>query len=561
MTKAASAAAPGGPAGESRAGSGRLRVPLALLALGLAAAALVQYRKIPASRRPAELFARRFTLDVRRPLESWTIRIAPAGDLAAALAAESALSDADQPAPTGTLDARVARAWSQARSERGAELAAARALVLDALPQRPGSAGHRLLLGRLALAERKEGAQPAQPETWNVPLRAAAAAAPGVDAVWGALSRAVLEDWPRLSPSNRDDAKEVFRRAFLDPAVVSRDFAAARTHLGVEADSLLPDQISSLSSALDALGGRAQVRDLFSLVQRLERATREDRASRLQAIERHHERGQTDRLRSAIEGFAVNHVAELSDDPLGRRQTARVLELWPDGDPGVWPSHARAAFLLYFLRGRERDVPPAALARAAEGLSGVPAHLRAEVLLLNGEIADAEKIARSVTSIGNPEWTAYFVRLSRAHLAAGRPSDAAEALTRAAPEGSESCPIVLARRDVSRALGNTSEALALEGDLSLLGEAAHPEGFSPEPMLSLCVPPERAGRGALSIPIRGAGATIAAYGWDGGLSGRLYTSREALVTVPMPATPGSHVFSVVRIYGENVSIGQPRVAG
>lgn len=561
MSRAESAADSGGPAGESRARSGRLRVPLTLLALGLAGAALVQYRKIPGSRRPAELFAQRFTLDVRRPLESWTIRIAPAGDLAAALAAESALSDADEPAPTGTLDPRVARAWSQAGSQRGAELAAARDLLLDAIAQRPGSAGHRLLLGRLALAQRREGEQPTRPETWNVPLHAAAAAAPGVDAVWGALSRAVLEDWPRLSSSARDDAKGVFRRGFLDPAVVTRDYAAARRHLGAQAGALLPDDMASLSAALHALDGRVEIRELFSLLKRLEQATREDRVRRLERIERLHALGQADRLRSAIEGFAVNHAAELSDDRTGRTQSARVLELWPEGNPGVWPSHTRAALVLYFLRGRERDVRPAALGRAAEGVGGVPAHLRADILLLNGEIAEAEKIARSVASIGNTDWTAYFVRLSRAHVSAGRPREAQEALTRIAFESSESCEVLLVRREVARALADAAEASALDQALFVLAEPVPPESPSSEASLSLCLPPERAGRGSFAVRVRSPGETIVAYGWDGGRSGVLHISREGLVRVPLPSSPGSRVFSVGRLYGENISLHEPWVGG
>jgi hypothetical protein len=539
----------------------RSGVLLAFLAAGLAAFSVVQYREIPASRRPAEAFARRFALDLRRPFEAWTIRISPAGDLAAAIAAESALSDAGDPPPGGTLDPRAARAWSRVASERQEELAAARGLLLDTLARRPGSAAHRLLLGRLALAERDGRAPAPPPETWTVPLQAAASAAPGVDAVWGALSRATLEDWPRLPPGQRDDARRVFRRAFLDPAVVARDYPDARRHLGAAADSLLPDDMASLAAALDALGGRAEIPDLFALLQRLTQATREDRARRLQRIERLQALGQADRLRSAIEGFAVNHTPELSDDKTGRAQSARVLELWPDGHPGVWPSHARAALLVYFLRGREADVSPAALGRAVEALSGVPAHLRADVLLANGAIADAEKIARSVASIGDPDWTAYFVRLSRAHLDAGRPAEAQEALTRIAFESSESCEVLVARREVARALGEAAETAALDRALVLLSDPVPPEGLSAVASLSLCVAPERAGRGSFAVRVRSPGDTIVTYGWDGGRLGLLRVSREGLVRVPVPATPGARVFSVSRLYGENISLHEPRVTG
>jgi hypothetical protein len=41
----------------------------------------------------------------------------------------------------------------------------------------------------------------------------------------------------------------------------------------------------------------------------------------------------------------------------------------------------------------------------------------------------------------------------------------------------------------------------------------------------------------------------------------LHVTREGLVRVSLPATPGNRVFSVTRLYGENVSLHEPRVSG
>lgn len=543
----------------------RVRTTLGIAALLLAAASVLQCRQTVAERRPAERFAREFTLDLRRPLEAETIRIAPSGDFAADIVADAALRDAEERPRLESQDPRLSRAWAASLSRKAEELGAARRLLLEALASRPGSATHRFLLGRLAFAEsRIEGASSdsAWLERWRRPLRAAAAAGPGVDAVWGALSRAYLEAWPRLPPVDRGEARGIFRRAFFDSGVVSRDFLAVREALGPGADSLLPTDTSALSAAIDSLGGRAGVPATLALLNRLDRAKRLDRAAWLREIETLHRQGETERLLDACESFAAQNPAGHFDDPAGRREVARVLELWPGGHAGSWPDDRRAEIVRFFLAGREPDVGPPALGRALELLTGVPNSVRAEVHLLNGETGEAEELATTAGGAGELEWISYFLRLARVHLSRGQAAEAAEALARLAPAAREDCDAVLARRDLARALGDSSDAQSLDRRLAGLRAAAQPQrDWSSGENLSLCVTPEQIRDGTLTVEIEAESPAIVAYGWDGGRSGVVALSRVNRLNVPLPRAPGRRTFTIETAVGGPVRLGEARLTG
>jgi hypothetical protein len=541
------------------------RAALGIGALLLTAASVLHCRHTVAERRPAERFAREFGFDIRRPLEAETIRIAPSGDLAADIVADAALRDAeDEPLPE-SLDSRLTRAWAAARSRKAEELSSARRLLLEALASRPGSATHRFLLGRVAFVEGRiagASADTARLERWRRPLRAAAAAGPGVDAVWGALSRAHLETWPLLPPAVQGEARDIFRRAFFDSGVVSRDFLAVREAIGPEADLLLPADAAALSAAVDSLDGRAGVPATLALLKRLDRANRADRAARLREIERLHRQGETERLLDACESFAAQNPAGLFDDPAGRREVARVLELWPGGHAGSWPDDRRAEIVRFFLAGREPDVRPAALERALETLSGVPDSVRAEVQVLNGETGEAEELAAAAGGAGESEWISYFVRLARAYISRGQAGEAAEALARLAPAAREECDGVLARRDVARALGDADDARLLDQRLADLRAAAESKkDWSSGENLSLCVTPEDIRNGVLAVEVEADNAAIVAYGWDGGRSGIVALSRVNRLNVPLPRAPGRRTFTIETAVGGPVRLGEARLTG
>lgn len=526
----------------------RVRAMLAGASLLLAAASVLHHLQGVSPRGEAERLARALRLDVRRPEEFQTIRVAP-GDSATDVLADTALREAE----AGARESSGPRPRDPATAARSAStelLNGARDLLLSALVDRPGDAIHLFLLGRLAFAEQDAGApssrELARIERWRKPLRAAASAAPGLDAIWGALTRAYLEAWPRLPPSARQEGRVAFRRAFLDPGLVTRDFLAARNVLGPGADLLLPEDAAPIAAAVESLEGRAGVPATMALLKRLDRARRVDRAARLKEIERLHRRADFDRLRIACESLAATHPVFEFDDETGRRQAARVLDLWPAGDVGSWPDDRRAEIVRFFLGGREAHVRPAALARALASLSGVPRPVHAEVLLLNGELADAEDLAVAASAgAGESDWRPYFVRLARSLLARGRSREALLALSRVEIGGREECDVLRARRDVARALGDADEEKELEQTIAALRGASQPrKEWARRETLSLCLGPEELSGRELSLEAEAASPVLLQYGWDGGRSGLLAIRRSGLLRIPLPRAPGARLLSI-----------------
>ncbi len=116
----------------------------------------------------------------------------------------------------------------------------ARALLLQAIPGRPGSALARIWLGRSA-----PSAGPAA--RWERPLELASAAAPGLDLAATELARRYLASWPSLSPEARRRAEATLRRACLNPEFLRTGLPVAVEVLGPEgAVGNLPDDPATL---------------------------------------------------------------------------------------------------------------------------------------------------------------------------------------------------------------------------------------------------------------------------------------------------------------------------
>ena len=287
-------------------------------------------------------------------------------DLAAAIAVRAALSDTDASPPSVP--------GVRAREE---EIAAARDLALDAAATRPGWAYHRFLLGRLDVWGRgiaREPSAPAIRDTWATPLRLAAVGAPGVDEIWSALGQTYLENWQKLSSSQRSEAIPVLRRALQDPRFVSARFLALSAAVGRdEAMGLLPENPDLLRAAADSFSLQGDLTAVAALLGRLDTAERKARATDLARIEGRFRARDQNGLRTACADWAAEHPTSELDDPAGRAQAARVLELWPGDRGGPWEGDPRADLVRFFLDGRESAVSAAnslADARRALGRPG-----------------------------------------------------------------------------------------------------------------------------------------------------------------------------------------------
>ena len=491
----------------------------------------------------AQAFVHRFALDMRKPEEIGAMKYEPAADLATGIAVNAALSDiaatGGSPKEAGGIDL----------TQQGA---AARDLMLDAMAKRPGWAYHRFLLGRLASRSPEGSADPASP-AWDartVPLRLAAEAAPGLDAPWTALAGTYLGQWQRLSPAQRTEASVVLRRALQDSTFLASHFLELSTLVGAEeASALLPENSELLyaaAAAFSAHGDLAASKSLFDRASAAERREREDGLSKIESRFRMRDR---EGLAAACADWASRHPVAGLDDPAGRAQAARVLELWPGDRGGPWDADPRADLVRFFLDGREGAVAPETLLRTIGALSDVPDPVSARVRLRAGDVSGAQEIASRPQDPGALEWVAYYSDLARTLIRQGRARDARGALDLVPYVAREECDGLLARRDVARALKDSAEQALIAQRLDALRTLPRTLDVAAEGGgLSLCLDPELASGPAVDLRLTATAPTIVEYGWGRGRTGRALLQGERVVSVPFGGLSGRRDL-VVRTIG------------
>lgn len=523
---------------------------LALLSIGL-------YARDSRWRDRAEQFARRFRLEEGGSLDLSMMRFVSSGDLSAAIVVDVALRDPDTkplvvpPGDQGHEDHAQARPAPQ-----GDELEGARNLMLDAMAVRPGWAYHRFLIGKAAFmaSHASTSASPPRAEIWARPLRSAAQDAPAVDVIWETLASDCLESWSDLSPALRAESPAIFRRAFLDPDFVSRSLVPISQVVGRdEAIRLLPDAPKTLETAAKEMARAGDIEAAALLTGRRETAERQQRVIDLKRIEQRAALRDVEGLERDCALWAWDHPLGEFDDPIGRSQSARVLELWPNDRLGSWRGDARAQLVRYFLAGREADVPPSALARALEPLSGVPPTVAARVRLMQGDVEGANELSQESGAEGSLEWTPYYLTLAKFELSRGKPSLARSALAHVASGAREECEVLISRREVARALDDQREVLATQDALERMRSAFDPQqAWSPKGALSVCIDPERAAARFLTVDLIAEKPSIISYGWDGGRIGTLFVRDTETLSIPFQGLSGRRTFSIETLLGGRV---------
>lgn len=542
------------PRGALRTVSRGPRAVAALICVGLAAASVLFFARQRSERTNPEAFVKKFALDLRSPEETGALKLESQPDLAAGIAVRAALSDAAAPLPS-VLGAGA----------REQEIAAARDLALDAVAARPGWAYHRFLLGRLMYGSAGAERDPSTPDSWDsweMPLRLAAAGAPGLDEIWSALGQTYLENWPRLSSSQRSEAIPVLRRALQDPRFVSDRFLALSAAVGRdEAMGLLPENPELLGAAADSLSQQGDLTAAAALLGRRDTAERKRRETDLDGIEGRFRARDQAGLRTACADWVAEHPTSELDDPAGRAQAARVLELWPGDRGGPWAGDPRADLVRFFLDGRESAISAQTLLRTLGALSDVPDHVTARVRLRAGDIAGAEELAGRPQYQGAAEWTLYYADLARLLVKQGHPREARGALDRFSLAARNDCDALLARRDVARALGDSAELAIV--DQRLAASRASARRLDPLPggvSLTICVDPEQAGNPNLDLRLASQGPAIVRYGWGSSRAGTMFLQDEGVVTLPLAGLSGARSLTVQSVAGAAVRVSAPPVA-
>ncbi len=529
------------------------RVAAAPVCVLLAGASFLAYRNNRALEGDARAFARRVELEQSHPLEAEVMRREPSGDLAGATAVQGALKESALRSPSAGEPAP--------RALRPEDLRAGRDLMLAAVAYRPGWAMHRFLLGELAYAEFRQegGAEPRRPELWTEPLRLASDAAPGSPAIWVARARAILPMWKELPPGERELAPSVVEHAFRDPEFVTEQFAGASAALGRDtAVRLLPNDSDALSRAIRILTREGDVAGVAALTARWENAERGERTGELALAEERARREDVEELRWRCPNWVYRHPPSELEDPATASQAARILALWPLDRQGTWGGDPRTTLTQYFLEGRQDEIEGALLLRVIESLTGVPDTVRARVRALAGDLESAGDMSARGAAVDRARWTTVFLEIARSHFKNGHAREAWLSLEAIAPGDQESCNVLLARRDVARALGNRLELAAVTRALESQKAALQAQPvWSAEGSLSLCLDPEQTTGQRFSVELEASAPSFVVWGWDGYALGRLTVpAGRTTLAIPVTGLTGQRTFSVRATVGPAVHPGR-----
>jgi hypothetical protein len=275
----------------------------------------------------------------------------------------------------------------------------------------------------------------------------------------------------------------------------------------------------------------------------------------MEKLERREHQGDVDGLRIGCMRFAARHFPRDIDSPAEREQFARLLQLWPADVAGQWRSDPRGDLVRFFLDGRESDVDPAVLSRSISILTNVPEVMRARAHLMASDRYAWEETVRRSESVGTLAWTPFFVDLARQDLKGGHVDSAAAALGKISNAALGECDVLLARRAVARAAGNSAD----EAQISAALAASRPGSFPPAEWgdghsLSLCVDPEADALSVLEVAVLPEGPALATWGWDGADFSWRYLSGPAVLRVPLSGLRGRRTFSLRTLAGAKVAV-------
>ncbi|MGH9459194.1 MAG: hypothetical protein ACRD2J_16285 [Thermoanaerobaculia bacterium] len=500
-------------------------IAVAVLALVLSVVAIAAYRADLAQREVVRAFFTEYTHDVRRPLVADTIDYAPRADWLAGIAADAVLQDVYGAVDLDELEPDVRQAWIEIVARTTDEAREVRGILLDALRTRPGWALHAGGLGQIEYTLTRADAEEGK---WRRPVAFATSASPGSDALAVFLAAGDMEQAAfrgrELTPTQRASMTRAFQNAAFLQAALPTAVALVGTE---DALALVPDEPQPLRTAFSHFVREGEVTTAASILSRWQKAEWASRAAEMEEIESLASLGDRTRILGAVRQWASRHPAR----EFGSRASAqlvRLLELWPDDDPGQWRRDPRGEIVrvLLALDGRAPELGEAVLG-AVRQLDGTPETVRAEALLAAGRIEDAERFARQSDTAGTLSWTDFWAHVAIAWTARGDEERARDALAEINPVAREECEARLAR-GVGE-LGDPPLRFSRAGDL--------PVCIGPSEERDLVV------RAATESP------ALLAIGWNGTAESWPLVDSGTAVRIPLGDRRGREILTVRTIAG------------
>jgi len=392
-------------------------------------------------------------------------------------------------------------------------------------------------------------------DQWAEPMRVAGQLAPAEDEPVHLLARISLELWVVLGESDREAARSLLRRAFVEPATFAAlaDLWIAAAGSLAAAEALIPPTAAAWTTVQAVFERR---RDWPAVAQawvrRLDALERE-LTGRAAEIARRLEGGD----RAGARAAALEVIGRAPADGRFAPLVERALALLPPGPVSAAHAPSFRRWLEWgnelFVRGRAA-LPPPSMQRLALGAGDLPSSEAALAALAGGDLVRAELIERRLEAVNTEAWAPYWLAKGRVLAARGEGAAAAAAFART-HRGWRGSVVEAAARAAAGAGDARAQLTALAAtewpatawrwrggvawaDFVLADEA---------PGLVVAVATSPAGGAALRVAIDGVTVAVAEAKVNG------------MVAVPAPVDAGPHLVQVESIGGGRVSPGAVRL--
>jgi hypothetical protein len=314
-------------------------------------------------------------------------------------------------------------------------LETARRLAAAGLAARPAAWQGAMVLGGATYrlwALRGDGRLFTRRDEWSEPLRVAGRLAPAEDEPAHLLARVSLELWPTLAAADREAARALLRRAFVEPATFAALaelwIVAAGTLSAAEA--LVPPTAAAWATMQSAYERRRNWDGVTSAWLRRVGALERELSGRVDEVARRLQGGDRAGARAAALEVIGRAPADANFAPL----VGRALALLPPGPVSAAHAPAFRRWLEWnnelFVRGRTA-LPPPSVQRLILGAGELPLAEAALAALAGGNLARAELLERRLEAVNTEPWGPYWLAKARVLAGRGAMAEAAAALARA----------------------------------------------------------------------------------------------------------------------------------
>ena len=259
----------------------------------------------------------------------------------------------------------------------------------------------------------------ARREQWAEPLRVAGQLAPAEGEPVRLLARISLELWVVLGESDREAARALLRRAFVEPATFATlaDLWIAAAGSLAAAETLVPPTAAAWTTVQVVLERRRDWAGVAAAWGRRLDALERELTERSAEIARRLEGGD----RAGARAAALEVIGRAPTDGRFAPLVERALALLPPGPVSAAHAPSFRRWLEWanelFVRGRT-VLPPASMQRLALGAGDLPSAEAALAALAGGDLVRAELIERRLEAVNTEAWAPYW--LAKGRVLAGR---------------------------------------------------------------------------------------------------------------------------------------------